>query len=79
METWTTAKTEYEAWIVAGKKLKKGASVSDAGVTSAMVKTYGEVAGRYTPELQVGISCLPYEPRNQGTVVHNTHTCPVHS
>jgi hypothetical protein len=67
METHSMAKSEYDAWMAAGRKLKKGASAADAGVTSAMVKTYGEIAGRYTLELQVGISRLPYEPRNQGT------------
>jgi hypothetical protein len=49
--------------------LKKGASAADAGITSAMVKTFGEIPGRYTWELQVGILRLPYEPRNQGTNV----------
>jgi hypothetical protein len=63
MDTHTLAKSEYDAWLSAGRKLKKGASAADAGVSTAMVRTYGEIAGRYTMELNVGISRLPYKPR----------------
>jgi hypothetical protein len=63
MENHTTAKSEFEARLSAGRKLRKGASAADTGVSTAMVRTYGEIAGRCTMEQSVGFSRLPYEPR----------------
>jgi hypothetical protein len=48
METHSMAKSEYDAWMAAGRKLNKGASAADAGVTVGDGETYGEIAGRYT-------------------------------
>ena len=62
MELWTTAKAECDAWVAAGGKIKKGAEPEDAGITADMMSIYGKIAGRYSLNLQVGLSRFPYEP-----------------
>jgi hypothetical protein len=68
MNYYTLERSDYDAWLSAGsRKLKKGASAADAEVSTEIVRTYGEIAGRYIMELNFGISRLHYEPRKRGT------------
>lgn len=61
-----SAKAEYEGWLKAGAKMKKGASAEDAGIVAGMVRVYGEIASRYSLDAQIGVSRMGYEASRPG-------------
>lgn len=69
MKFWTTAKAERDKWLAVGRKIEKGASPDDARVIGDRTSCYGELTGRYSPQLQVGLSRLPYKPSVPSTNV----------
>ena len=59
---WINVQSEKEAWIKAARKMRKGGSADESDISLRMVSLYGEIAGRYNANTQIGISRLPYAP-----------------
>lgn len=63
---WTSTDTEFDDWITAGLKVKKGNSREEAGITGNIFAVYDEVTRKYTTQKTVEISRLSYKECTRG-------------